>query len=252
MKRTHRSPHVRESGKIFDSGFQSLGSRFLSLELGFRILIVTGIPDSLSCIPDSKAQGSRFQKQKFLWFRNPNSLSWNETEFFFLVCLFLTQINWCPLSPTSPFFITIAILLSKGAINPQLRIVQPNYLLSVSIFLPPLYLSLVFVTALHIFFSALPTRRLVTCEERYSDLEKSIYLPSPSNGGFSKRTWKYEKEYDVQCTDEFVRLHPCAQLVTKQVCLTPIALVYRFSLLTWESLKKNLWNPQPHKNNLSI
>ena len=152
MKRTDRSPHVRESGKIFDSGFQSLGSRFLSLELGFRILIVTGIPDSLSCIPDSKAQGSRFQKQKFLWFRNPNSLSWNETEFFFLVCLFLTQINWCPLSPTSPFFITIAILLSKGAINPQLRIVQPNYLLSVSIFLPPLYLSLVFVTALHIFF----------------------------------------------------------------------------------------------------
>ncbi|KAM7424845.1 putative ATP-dependent RNA helicase ddx60 [Porites harrisoni] len=58
---------------------------------------------------------------------------------------------------------------------------------------------------------------LVTCEERYSDLEKSIYLPSPSNGGFSKRTRKYEKEYDVQSTDEFVRLHPCAQLVTKQL-----------------------------------
>ena len=101
------------------------------------------------------------------------------------------------------------------------------------------------------FFSALPTRWLVTCEERYSDLEKSIYLPSPSNGGFSKPTRKYEKQYDVQSTDEFVRLHPCAQLVTKQVCLTPIALVYRFSLLTWESLKKILWNPQPHKNNLS-
>ena len=111
MGRTDRSPQVRESETIFDSGFQSLGSRFLSLELGFRIPIVTGIPDSLSCIPDSKAQNSRFQKQKFLWFRNPNSLSWNETEFFFLVCLFLTQINWCPLSPTSPFFITIAILL---------------------------------------------------------------------------------------------------------------------------------------------
>ena len=156
------------------------------------------------------------------------------------MCLFLTQINWCPLSPTSPFSTTIAILLPKGPFKPQLRIVQPNYLLSVSTFLPPLYLSLVFVTALHIFFSALPTRRLVTCEERYSDLEKSIYLPSPSNGGFSKPTRKYEKKYDVQSTDEFVRLHPCAQLVTKQVCLTRIALVFRFSLLTWKSLKKKL------------
>ena len=38
--RTDRSPHVRESETIFDSGFQSLGSRFLSLELGFRIPVV--------------------------------------------------------------------------------------------------------------------------------------------------------------------------------------------------------------------
>ena len=38
--RTERSPHVRESETIFDSGFQSLGSRFLSLELGFRIPVV--------------------------------------------------------------------------------------------------------------------------------------------------------------------------------------------------------------------
>ena len=37
----------------------------LSVDLGFRILIVSGIPDSLSCIPDSKAQDSGFQKQKF-------------------------------------------------------------------------------------------------------------------------------------------------------------------------------------------
>ena len=40
MGRTDRSPHVRESETIFDSGFQSLGSRFLSLELGFRIPVV--------------------------------------------------------------------------------------------------------------------------------------------------------------------------------------------------------------------
>ena len=40
LGRTDRSPHVRESETIFDSGFQSLGSRFLSLELGFRIPVV--------------------------------------------------------------------------------------------------------------------------------------------------------------------------------------------------------------------
>ena len=34
----------------------------LSVELGFQIQIVSGIPDSLSCILDSKAQDSRFQK----------------------------------------------------------------------------------------------------------------------------------------------------------------------------------------------
>ena len=47
------------------SGFQSL-----SVERGFWILIVRGIPDSLSCIPDSKAQDSKFYKQKFPGFRN--------------------------------------------------------------------------------------------------------------------------------------------------------------------------------------
>ena len=43
----------------------------LSLELGFWIPIAFGIPDSLSCIPDSKAQDSRFNKQKFPAPRNP-------------------------------------------------------------------------------------------------------------------------------------------------------------------------------------
>ncbi len=56
----------------------------------------------------------------------------------------------------------------------------------------------------------------VTCDERYSDLEKSIYLPSPNIGGFSKETRKYEDSYNAK-TEEFVRLHPCAQLGTKQV-----------------------------------
>ncbi|CAH3032867.1 unnamed protein product [Porites evermanni] len=50
--------------------------------------------------------------------------------------------------------------------------------------------------------------KLVTCKERYSDLEKNIYLPSPQNGGFSEETMEYEDGYDVTRTDEFVSLHP--------------------------------------------
>ena len=48
-------------------GFRIPGTefQFLSVELEFWIPIVSGIPDSLSCIPDSKAQESRFHQQKF-------------------------------------------------------------------------------------------------------------------------------------------------------------------------------------------
>jgi len=49
-----------------DSKFQSL-----SVERGFWIPIVSGIPDSLSCIPDSKAQESGLHKQNFPRFRIP-------------------------------------------------------------------------------------------------------------------------------------------------------------------------------------
>ena len=52
-----------------DSGFQLLDSRSYTVELGFRIPIVRGIPDSDSCIPDSKAQDSGFHKQKSPRFR---------------------------------------------------------------------------------------------------------------------------------------------------------------------------------------
>ena len=62
-----------------DSGFKSL-----SVEVGFWIAIVSVIPDSLSCIPGSKAQDSGlhkqifldsgFHRQKFLGFQNPYSL----------------------------------------------------------------------------------------------------------------------------------------------------------------------------------
>ena len=73
---TYDSPHVRESKTVLDSGFHAMDSGFsllylksFSEDLGFRIPIVSGILDSYSCIPDSKAQDSRFQKQNFLRFR---------------------------------------------------------------------------------------------------------------------------------------------------------------------------------------
>ena len=50
----------RRGFRIPDSRYWIVDS--LSVELGFRIQIVSGIPDSLSCILDFKAQDSRFQK----------------------------------------------------------------------------------------------------------------------------------------------------------------------------------------------
>ena len=58
------SPDVRESKTVLDSGFHTVdsGFQYLSLELGFWIPVVSGILDSLSCIPDSKDQDSGFHK----------------------------------------------------------------------------------------------------------------------------------------------------------------------------------------------
>ena len=55
---------------ILDSTSRIPDSRYwnpdsLSVELGFRIPIVSGIPDSSSCIPDSKAQDSGFHSKFF-------------------------------------------------------------------------------------------------------------------------------------------------------------------------------------------
>ena len=47
-----------------DSRFPGTGFQSLTVELGFRIAIVSGIPDSLSCIPDSKAQDSAYSTSK--------------------------------------------------------------------------------------------------------------------------------------------------------------------------------------------
>ena len=48
------------------SPFLCVKNQCLSVELGFWIPIVRGIPDSLRCIPDSKAQDSDFTGKNFL------------------------------------------------------------------------------------------------------------------------------------------------------------------------------------------
>ena len=69
-------PHAKgEFKKVLESGFHTVDSGFLSLsvELGFRILIVRGIPDPISCIPGYRAQDCGFHKQNFpdsgIWIR---------------------------------------------------------------------------------------------------------------------------------------------------------------------------------------
>ena len=60
--------HGRWGFWIPDTEFQSL-----LVKLGFWITIVSGIPDSSSCIPDLKAQDSEFHKQKVPGFRIPQA-----------------------------------------------------------------------------------------------------------------------------------------------------------------------------------
>ena len=52
----------------------------MSVDLEFRIPIVSAIPDSLNWIPDSEAKDSRFHKQKFIWFRNPDYPTSRDTK----------------------------------------------------------------------------------------------------------------------------------------------------------------------------
>ena len=52
----------------------------MSMDLEFRIPIVSAIPDSLNWIPDSEAQDSRFHKQTFIWFRNPDYPTSRDTK----------------------------------------------------------------------------------------------------------------------------------------------------------------------------
>ena len=76
---------------ILDSTQWILDSRYW-----FLVIIISGIPDSLSCIPDSKDQVSGYHKQifpafqtnkqNFPRFRNPDSLTCGEANAILLNC----------------------------------------------------------------------------------------------------------------------------------------------------------------------
>ena len=61
-----------------DSGFQG---QDLSLELGFGTPIITGNPDSLSCMPDPKARDSGFHKQKVSGFPYIGRTEWIKKKY---------------------------------------------------------------------------------------------------------------------------------------------------------------------------
>ena len=50
------------------------------VKFGFWIPIFSRVPDSLSCIPDSKNQDFRFHKKKFPGVRNPDFLDMERDE----------------------------------------------------------------------------------------------------------------------------------------------------------------------------
>ena len=81
-----RHSWIRDSTS-WDYGFQLLDSGSLSVELGFWIPIVSGVPDSLTCIQDS-----RFHKQTFHRFWN-TEFPYMEQEYITLFPIFLKGKN---------------------------------------------------------------------------------------------------------------------------------------------------------------
>ena len=73
--RHHPLPPSPVPKTVLDSGFRAVDFGFKVLDSGF---FVSGILDSLSCIPDSKAQDSGFLKQKFPGFGSQEFRTWGE------------------------------------------------------------------------------------------------------------------------------------------------------------------------------
>ena len=74
----HRSPHIRPSKIVLDLDSILWIPDSMSVELGFRTPIVSGMLDSLSFVQDSKALDLGFHKQGFPGFRHPDYLTWGE------------------------------------------------------------------------------------------------------------------------------------------------------------------------------
>ena len=102
-------PVVASVFSVLDSGFHTVYSGFQILDSRFLQLSATwipdpnriGIPQSLSWIPDSKAQDSEFNKQKLPSFRNPYYLRQGVRycigvigESYFPSCLFPENVPW--------------------------------------------------------------------------------------------------------------------------------------------------------------
>ena len=86
-----------------DSEFHIVDSRFQVMEFGFWILIVSGIPDSLDCIPNSKAQDSGFHWQNipgFPYMRRNSSL-------------LLRRYIWYMVPSVLPNFVKILVMKLK-------------------------------------------------------------------------------------------------------------------------------------------
>ena len=67
---------IPDSRGFLNSRIPGAGCQSLSVELGFWIIIASGIPDYLSCIPaSSKDQGSAYHKQKISWIPLPGATS---------------------------------------------------------------------------------------------------------------------------------------------------------------------------------
>ena len=81
------SPYPRELTTFLDSGFQIL-VQCLCRELGFWIPVVGRISDTLSCIPDSKAQDPGFHKEKI------SRIPWQGQEVVILWNLPQKQSSW--------------------------------------------------------------------------------------------------------------------------------------------------------------
>ena len=79
----NKSPHVKESKTVSDyNGFHFLDSEFQVLDfgffvggLGFQISIVSGLPNSLSCFPNSRIPASTSKHFPHSGFINSDSLS---------------------------------------------------------------------------------------------------------------------------------------------------------------------------------